>query len=124
MREILTFIIWTLMTSCYGQVEDIFRRGRVALTNRNYGEAVEYFDKVINLNPSHENALLLRSQANYSLKNYELVIKDCEKILQINSNVITQDDLAAIWNLGVVFNSLRQFGKARNYFQDALKYDS
>lgn len=124
MRKILIVIIWTFTTSCQGQVEDIMQKGRVALANRNYREAIEYFDKVIKSDPNHENALLLRSKANYSLKNYQLVINDCEKILQINPDATTPDDLTAIWNLGAACNSSGQFEKARSYFGEALKYDS
>src|SRR5688572_15622446 len=109
MKKIFVLIIWTFIISCQGQSQDIMLKGTMALTNRDYKGAIECFDKVIKSDPNHENALLLRSQANYSLKNYELVIKDCEKILQINDEVTTQEDLTAIWNLGVAFNSLRQF---------------
>lgn len=99
MKKILVFIIWTLTPSCQGQVDDNLVKGRTALENRNYKVAIEYFDKVIKSDPNHT-------------------------ILQINSNVTTPDDLTAMWNLGVSFNSLRQFDKARNYFSEALKHDS
>lgn len=110
-------------TICQGQVEDNFVKGSIALTNKNFGEAINYFDEVIKSNPDHEKALLFRSKANYSLKHYELVINDCERILQINDTVTTADDYNAIWNLGVSYNSLGHFDKARYYFNEALKLE-
>lgn len=124
MKKILVFIIWAFTTLCQGQAKENSVKGRAALENRNYKEAIEYFDKVIKSDANHVNAMLLRSQANYSLKKYELVIKDCETILQINPDVTTTDDLTALLNLGVLHNSLRKFEKARNYFLEGLKHDS
>lgn len=122
MKIFLVLIFWTIATVCQGQVEVNLLKGSDALTDRNYEEAINYFDKVIQSNSNNEKALLLRSKANYALKNYKLVIKDCERILTINDKVTTEDDINAIWNIGVSYNSLRKFEKAREYFNKALKF--
>jgi tetratricopeptide (TPR) repeat protein len=121
MERLLIFIVLTFLFPF--QVEDLVLKGRIALSNGNYEEAIEYFDIVIKSDPNHENAMLLRSQANYSLNKYKLVIKDCEKILQINPQITTQDDITAIWNLGVSYTSLRQFKTARTYFFEAINHE-
>ncbi len=120
MKMFLVLIVWTFATVCQGQVEVNLVKGSDALQNRNYEEAIYYFDEVIKSDSNNEKALLLRSKANYSLKNYKLVINDCERILKINDKVTTEDDIDAIWNLGVTYNSLRKFNKAREYFNKTL----
>ncbi|HEY9049075.1 MAG TPA: tetratricopeptide repeat protein [Ohtaekwangia sp.] len=120
-RERITLLLVLISHFCNAQSDDYLQKSNEALANGRYTEAIGYLDKLLESNADNEQALLLRSQANYALKKYDLVIQDCEKILQINNTIITDDDFTAIWNLGVTYNSMRQFEKARSYFDKALK---
>lgn len=122
MRVICVIILGILNLTCSGQSHDSLIKGNSALLNKKYDESIKYFNKVLRADPTNERALILRSQANYSLKKYQLVVEDCEKILLINSQVTSEEDQTAIWNLGVVYNNLRQFDKARIYLTEALKF--
>ncbi|HEY9005480.1 MAG TPA: tetratricopeptide repeat protein [Ohtaekwangia sp.] len=121
MRYIILLLTIAFALPSHAQSDEYLQRGNEALQNRQYAEAIGYLNKSLESNPEQESALLLRSQANYALKKYDLVIQDCEKILDINKTIITDDDFTAIWNLGVTYNSIRQFEKARSYFDIALK---
>jgi tetratricopeptide (TPR) repeat protein len=68
-----------------------------------YQEAANYFDKAIQFNPSYFDAYISRIRVNKILQNYELILADYDKVLDIDFN------LARI--LGIL--SERAFTKAK-----------
>ncbi len=75
--------------------------------------AIQHFNVFLKQQPRQERALVLRSKAKYQQRDYEGARKDSQLVLDINPTQFTADDYNALWNLGIIHNNLRQFGKAR-----------
>ncbi|GAA4300119.1 hypothetical protein GCM10023183_10080 [Nibribacter koreensis] len=77
------------------------------------------FNSALRVEPDNKRALLLRSQVKYKLKDYQGTIVDCLKMISISFDSTSQDDYDAVWNIGVTYNSMKEFEKARQYFKRA-----
>lgn len=98
--------------------------GEQALHAGNSQEAIRQFDVILQKNPKQERALVLRSNAKYKLRDYQGAIQDAQQVLAINPGQFSEQDYTALLNLGITYNSLRQFDQARRYFNQAKKADS
>jgi tetratricopeptide (TPR) repeat protein len=103
---------------------DEFALGEQALNAGNNATAVRHFTVLLEQQPRHERALVLRSKAKYQQRDYEGARKDSQFVLDINPAKFTSDDYNALWNLGVINNSIGQFTQARVYFDNMKKADS
>ena len=51
-----------------------------------YEEAIECYDKAIQINPNYSNAFNIKGHALYNLNKYEETIECYDKAIQINPN--------------------------------------
>ncbi|WP_426489629.1 tetratricopeptide repeat protein [Hymenobacter sp. 102] len=124
-RTLFWFGILLLAQACQTQTTvDDFALGETALNGGNMPAAIRHFDAVLKQQPQQERALVLRSKAKYQQHDYEGARGDSQLVLDINPAQFTPDDYNALWNLGVIHNSLRQFDKARLYLNKAKQADS
>ncbi|MBC6699868.1 tetratricopeptide repeat protein [Hymenobacter puniceus] len=124
-RTLFWFCILLLTQACQAQsTADDFALGEKALDDGNTAAAIQHFDAVLKQQPRQERALVLRSKAKYQQQDYEGSRKDSQLVLDINPAQFTPEDYNALWNLGVIHNSLRQFAKARVYFGRMKQADS
>ena len=48
------------------EAEQLYQKGREYINSKNYDEAIEYFDKAMQIQPNHDKALLMNLSDNYS----------------------------------------------------------
>ncbi|MCM1172298.1 MAG: radical SAM protein [Clostridium sp.] len=82
--------------------ERLFEKAKVLLKSGIYQEAAIILNRVIELEPNHEKALVLKAYAEYMCGNYEICKEDNERALEINaSNADALSGYAiALYNLG------------------------
>ena len=113
-----------LIQSCQGQnPAESIAQGEKELNAGNAKAAVNYFDAALGQTPNSKRALVMRSKAKYQLKDYAGAVADSEAALSSPKDGTEQsshDEYTALWNLAILFNTTREFTKARSYF-DKLK---
>ena len=58
-----------------------YKKGSELVEKRAYKDAIPFFDKAIENEPKHADAILDRALCNYHLGNYQQVIDDCKVVL-------------------------------------------
>ena len=134
--------------------KDIFRKNfNLAITNhrnKNYQDAINYYNKAININPKHTNSYYNLGLLLHEIKNYKEAIGCFEKTLETdpgfknaNNNLgiifyklgenlkaitcyeneiqINPLNIEAYNNLGIVFYNLGEIQKARNFYEKAIQ---
>ena len=84
----------------------------------NYGEAIRYFTKAIDLNPMDAEAYYSRGTAYSHKGQYDQAISDFNKALEINPN-----DAKAYYNRGIAYEDKGQHVEAVSDFRKALEID-
>lgn len=98
---------------------DYFRRGTKCLDNKQFEQAIEFFNESINLNNIFAPAYNNRGVSYADLKQYEKAIKDYNKAIELNPN-----DSQVYSNRGDLYNELRQYDKAIEDCNKAIELDS
>jgi tetratricopeptide (TPR) repeat protein len=81
--------------------EDLFFRGNNAYQQGRYEEAIEYFDRVLIIDPNHVGALIINGLALDSLGRSEEAIEYYDTALDIDPNYVD-----ALYNIGLALDSL------------------
>ena len=136
--------------------KDIFKKNfNLATTNhrnRNYQDAINYYNKAIDINPKHTNSYYNLGLLLHEIKNYKEAIGCFEKTLETepgfknaNNNLgiiyyklgenlkaitcyeneiqINPLNIEAYNNLGIVFYNLGEIQKARNFYEKAIQIE-
>jgi tetratricopeptide (TPR) repeat protein len=74
------------LSSPAGQAESLVIEGTNKLKQKNFTEAINYFDEAIKLDPKNIRAYLARGQGKTGLKKWQEAIKDYQQALEIDSN--------------------------------------
>lgn len=86
MKKISSFIILiTTFVACSPSEEELFGEGVARLEAQNYTEAVEYFDRVIEMNPEHTSAYNAKGVALFELRNWDQAIEAFNASISIDS---------------------------------------
>ena len=98
------------------KAEKLFMQGLQLSHERNFRDAIDIFDQVIELNADHPRVYEARGEAYYKLKDYERAINDYLIAVEQNPND------AEIWNsAGVASAKLGMYRAAAAYFDEAVK---
>jgi tetratricopeptide (TPR) repeat protein len=136
--------------------KDLFKKNfNLAITshrNRNYQDAINYYNKTIDINPKHTNSYYNLGLLLHEIKNYKEAIGCFEKTLETepgfknaNNNLgiiyyklgenlkaitcyeneiqINPLNIEAYNNLGIVFYNLGEVQKARNFYEKAIQIE-
>jgi tetratricopeptide (TPR) repeat protein len=115
------------LTACQGQNQNPEKElllGQQALTQNDTDAAIRHLTAVIQQQPQQETAWLLRSEAHYRRKEYAAALTDARQVLDIDPQHFTAADYTALYNLGVIHNSRREFAEARTFLLRARAKDS
>ena len=98
---------------------DYFRRGTDCLYNKQFEQAIEFFNKSIKLNSTFAPAYNNRGCSYINLNQYDKAIEDYSKAIELNLN-----DSKVYFNRGNLYNDLNQYGKAIEDYNKAIELDS
>jgi tetratricopeptide (TPR) repeat protein len=89
--------------------DDFLKKANEYLDTDNYGMAIMYYSKVIDMNPKCINALLNRGVAYHNNEKYDLAIKDYRKVIE----EIDSKNENALINLALARMILGEYEKAK-----------
>ena len=94
--------------------DDLYNRGISRLELEKFTEAIQDFNKFIEINPQNCNALKYRSIAYIELKNLNAAISDLDKIIQINPHDYVSLRYRGLskYNLGKYLDAIEDFDRA------------
>ena len=81
-------------------------------------EAIQYYNKALQIDPNQTLALNSKGEALYMLDKYDEAIQHYDKALQIDTN-----DTDALFNKGLALNNLDRNDEAIPYFDQVLQID-
>lgn len=83
-------------------IADYFSKGDIYFKGKKYVSALEYYSKILLIEPDNVLANILRAGTKYNLGDYNGAMKDYEQILLIDSTRITVHSQIAqcLWQLG------------------------
>jgi len=94
---------------------EFYNLGVVFFKNQQYDEAIEIFEKALQLNPGLINACNYIGNSFQEKKQFDKAIRYYEKALQINPS-----DPTAYMNIGIACHNTEHFDKAVEYFKRAI----
>ena len=92
--------------------------GITLVSEERYEEAIKYYDKILEIDPEDQKALLNKGSVLKDLERYEEAIKYYDKILEINPN-----NVKALANKGITFAYLQEYEDALIMIDKALLLD-
>ncbi|MEL6253344.1 MAG: tetratricopeptide repeat protein [Bacteroidota bacterium] len=100
------------------RAEKLYLEGLQQFKNRQFYDAIDTFDKVVELNDKHPNVYEARGDAYYQLEKFEQALSDYEEAIDLDP------DNANLWNnAGVAAGDMNMFRAAANYFFEAVQID-
>jgi tetratricopeptide (TPR) repeat protein len=93
---------------CMSNAEQFYKKGLISQENRSWDEAISYFTKAIEQDPSFADAFFHRSIAHYWKDNVDKSIYDCKKSIELKPDHVE------------VYYSLARLYEKRGRIQDAL----
>ena len=91
-------------------------RARISLARKQYSEATTTLNEVIEMNPNHLQARMLRAETGLHEKNYKTVAEDAEKAISLDTG-----NAYAYYYAGIAFSNMGRPDKMADYFQNFLK---
>lgn len=127
MYNLIPYILTALLSAClastplhakspkqsYNEAYELHLRGK-------HDNAVKYYTKAINGNPSFVQAYLMRAAAYHSLKEYERAMKDYTRVIELGEKYFKA---VGHFNRGVVQYDAGQYNAAITDFTWAVSYD-
>ncbi len=98
------------------QAKQYYNKGNALATLDKYSEAIDCFDKAIELNPNHARAYSNKGNALYDLDNYSEAIDCFDKAIELNPN-----HAHAYSNKGNALYDLGKHSEAIDWFDQAIK---
>ena len=102
----------------YNTTEAYFNNGLTSYYEGKYEEAIQWYDEVLDIDPTREDALYNKGLAFYYLNQFENAIIWFEKAIKINPS-----DLDAILNMGLSFANLGKYDEAIMLYDEVLQKD-
>ena len=100
------------------EVETLYNTANNFYDNQKYDEALQYFDKVLDIDPSNVNALNNKGLALDHLQRYDEALQYFDKALTIDPS-----SFSALNNKGTALDHLQRYDEALQYFDKALTID-
>lgn len=101
-----------------GKAEKKYKEGEKAYSEGNYGNAIELYNKVINLEPMFFEAWHKKGKALYSMKKYNEAIVCYDKTLEIN-----EEHGEAFMEKGIIMVELNDYDGAIKNFDRAIELE-
>ena len=116
---ILTTISTTL-TSAQSEddVDALFKKGLEAIIKQKYDEAIQYFDKVLEIDPKNVDALNNKGVSLGNLHKYDEAIQYFDKVLEIDPK-----NVDALNNKAAALIKLAKYDEAIQYLDKVLEID-
>ena len=128
LSSIVCLVIFTSITNIEAQEEILPLKGEnvkdwhaiaaALISNGRYEEAIKYYDKILEIDPEDQKALLNKGSVLKNLERYEEAIKYYDKILEIDPN-----NVKALANKGIAFAYLQEYEDALIMIDKALLLD-
>lgn len=100
------------------QAADLLQQGKQCLRQGKFAEAVDAFQQLIAVEPSHVVAHEGLANAHFALKNYESAVETFQQVSRLDPR-----QGRALINLGAVFNRMGEYGKALDALRRGLQKD-
>jgi tetratricopeptide (TPR) repeat protein len=100
------------------QVETLYNTANNFYDNQKYDEAIQYYDKVLAINPSAVGALNSKGLALDHLQRYDEALQSFDKALEIDPSSVN-----ALTNKGLALDHLQRYDEALQSFDKALEID-
>ena len=100
------------------QVETLYNTANNFYDNQKYEEALQYYDKVLAIDPSSVNALNSKGLALDHLQRYDEAVQTFDKALSINPSSVN-----ALNNKGLALEHLQRYDEALQLYDKALSLD-
>ena len=99
-------------------VTTLANKGNALVASGNYTQAIQYYDKALDIDPNLVLALTGKANVLFGLRNYTQAIQYYDKALAIDPN-----DKVALTGKGLSLNDLGNYTQAIPYFDKALAID-
>jgi len=99
-------------------IDLLFQKGLESFENKNIDEAISYFEKVLEIDPNHVDALSNRGGLLSTIGKHDEAISDLDKALEIEPNHVR-----ALINKGILLAFLNQTDDAIFYLGQALEIE-
>lgn len=99
-------------------VKEWYAIGIALISENRYEEAIKYYDKILEINPNDEKALLNKGSVLIELDRIEEAIKHYERIIEINPN-----NVKALASKGIALAHLQEYNDALVMIDKALLLD-
>jgi tetratricopeptide (TPR) repeat protein len=99
-------------------ITDLLDKGNSLFTEGRYEEAIQYYDKVLEIEPNDVYVLYNKGNAFYSLGNYTEAIQYFDKALEIEPRLVE-----ALTNKGLALADLGKYQEAIQYYDKALEIE-
>jgi tetratricopeptide (TPR) repeat protein len=100
------------------QLETLYKTANNFYDNQKYDEAIQYYDKVLAINPSAVGALNSKGLALDHLQRYNESLPYFDKALSVNPSSVN-----ALTNKGLALDHLQRYDEALQSFDKALEID-
>ena len=97
---------------------NLMQRAYESLNEGEIADALQLYDEILKINPTHLNALNYKGLALASLGHYEEAIQLYDKVLNIDPS-----NISALNNKGVALYSLGHYEEAIKWYDKVLKLD-
>jgi len=118
--SILFLFSVTSVTIVYSQedVDFLFQKGLESFENNNIDEAISYFERVLEIDPNHVDALSNRGGLLSTIGKHDEAFSDLDKALEIEPNHVR-----ALINKGILLAFLNQTDDGIFYLEKALEIE-
>ena len=106
------------ITAQSNEIENFFDMGIESFQSGNYNESISFFDKVLEIDPNHVDALNNKGNALAELGELEKSISFFDKVLEIEPNHV-----GALNNKGSVIAELGELEKSISFFDKVLEIE-
>ena len=117
---LIGLVIHTTLASAESQdnVDDLFKKGLEATFKHKYDEAIQYFDKILEIDPKNVDALNNKGVSLGNLHKYDEAIQYFDKVLEINPK-----NVDALNNKAAALIKLAKYDEAIQYLDKILEID-
>ena len=99
-------------------VKDWHAIGAALITEGRFEESIKYYDRILEINPEDQRAMLNKGSVLLELDRYEDAIKEYDRILEINP-----DNVKALVSKGMALSFLQQYDEALFVIDKALSIE-